>query len=133
MKDQVDRLRGRNLRGRFLIFSAPIIRMRRLLFGELWKGNQFWSFQNIWEFDDLKYENITNVFRITNGYEARGFKNYVHRFMILMVHDEPFTGTLIPDKEGKPSIARRYKYIPENMQQKVVDKYFDFHKGLSCK
>ena len=53
--------------------------------------------------------------------------------LFLMIHDEPFTGTLIPDKEGKPSIARRYKYIPENMQQKVVDKYFDFHKGLSCK
>ena len=35
----------------------------------------------------------------------------------------------IPDKEGKPSIARRYKYIPEEFQQKVVDKYFDFHKG----
>ena len=74
----------------------------------------------------MKYENITNVFRITNGYEGKGFNDRAQRFT--------FDGSLgqsklIPDKEGKPSIARRYKYIPENMQQKVVDKYFDFHKG----
>ena len=40
--------------------------------GEPRKGNQYWQFQDIWEFDDLRYENITNVFRITNGYEGPG-------------------------------------------------------------
>ena len=40
--------------------------------GEASKGNKYWQFQDIWEFDYLKYENITNVFRITNGYEGPG-------------------------------------------------------------
>ena len=43
--------------------------------------------------------------------------------------EESDGGQRIPDEEGQPSIARRYKYIPKEMQQKVVDKYFDFHKG----
>ena len=45
--------------------------------------------------------------------------------------EKPTGSPRIPDQEGQPSISRRYKYIPKEMQQKVVDKYFDYHKGNS--
>lgn len=55
-----------------------------------------------WSFDEhITYENITTVFDITNGYE-----------------------------EGKPTRARRYRYIPKEDQMMIVHKYFEEYKYL---
>ena len=67
-----------------------------------YEGNQYWAYDNIWEYGDIEYENITNVFRLTNGYE-----------------------------EGEPAVARRYsRYIPPEKQDQVVDKYYDTWKNI---
>ena len=50
---------------------------------------------------ELSYENLDSIFEITNGFE-----------------------------EGKATVARRYKFIEKEDQQRVLDKYFEVHQEL---
>ena len=72
-------------------------------------------------------------FEIWKYYKCFSYNKWLWRTGIVWLNrfEKPDGGQRIPDEEGQPSIARRYKYIPKEMQQKVVDKYFDFHKGNS--
>ena len=65
-------------------------------------GTNSFEGNQYYQFDrELSYSNLDSIFEITNGFE-----------------------------EGQATVARRYKYIPKENQQMVLEKYFEVHQEL---